>query len=231
MSRLPSALIRPRCSSTASIIDTRDVSRPEVVRRGEGIWLSTVSACTSATSGRRPSRVTVRQVPGTGSARRVRNSPEGSASAGDALVVQLEAADLVGRPVAVLHAAHQAQPGVPVALELQHHVDQMLQQPRAGDRAVLGDVADQQRGHAALLGGADQRGRHLAHLGHPAGRAVHLGRGHRLHRVQHQQRGLHRVQVAEHGGQVRLGREIQLVVQRADAVGAQPHLPRPTPRP
>ncbi|CAM5256292.1 hypothetical protein SFUMM280S_10855 [Streptomyces fumanus] len=71
--------MRPRCSRTASIIDTRDVSRPEVVRRGEGIWESTVSACTSATSGRRPSRVTVRQVPGTGSARRVRKRPLGSA--------------------------------------------------------------------------------------------------------------------------------------------------------
>ncbi len=80
MSRLPSAVIRPRCSSTASIIDTREVSRPEVVRRGEGICESTVSACTSATSGRFPSRVTVRQVPGTASARRVRNRPLGSAS-------------------------------------------------------------------------------------------------------------------------------------------------------
>ncbi|CAM5701465.1 hypothetical protein SFUMM280S_00789 [Streptomyces fumanus] len=70
--------MRPRCSRTASIIDTQDF-QSEVVRRGEGIWESTVSACTSATSGRRPSRVTVRQVPGTGSARRVRKRPLGSA--------------------------------------------------------------------------------------------------------------------------------------------------------
>ena len=131
MSRLPSALIRPRCSRTASIIETREVSRPEVVRRGEGICESTVSACTSATSGRRPSRVTVRQVPGTGSSRRVRNRPRRVGEAGDALVVQLEAADLVRRAVAVLDAADEPQAGVPVALEGQHHVHQVLQQPRA----------------------------------------------------------------------------------------------------
>ena len=95
-----------------------------------------------------------------------------------------------------------------------------------GDGAVLGDMADQQRGHAALLGGADQRAGHLADLRHAARRAVDLGGGDGLHRVEDQQGRLHRVQVAEDGGQVGLGGEIEVVVERADPVGAQPHLAR-----
>ena len=77
-------------------------------------------------------------------------------------------------PVPVLHGADQAEPGVPVALELADHVDQVLQHPRPGDRAVLGDVPDQQGGHSAFLRHPDQRGGDLADLGDAAGRAVHL---------------------------------------------------------
>ena len=107
------------------------------------------SACTSATSGRRPSSVTVTQVPGAGSVRDAeRNSPLGSASPMDAVVGELEAADLVGRPEAVLHRADHAQRRVALALEVQHDVHEVLEQPRPGDRAVLGDVADQDDGHA-----------------------------------------------------------------------------------
>ena len=53
-----------RRSSTASTIATRLESSPEVARRGDCALLGATSACTSATSGRRPSRVTVTQVPG-----------------------------------------------------------------------------------------------------------------------------------------------------------------------
>ena len=35
-----------------------------------------------------------------------------------------------------------------VAFEIQHGVDHMLQHARAGERAVLGDVADQHQGEA-----------------------------------------------------------------------------------
>ena len=65
--------------------------------------------------------------------------------------VELEAADLVGRAEAVLDRADQPQRRVPVALEVQHHVDEVLEQPRAGDRAVLGDVADEDGRDAAVL--------------------------------------------------------------------------------
>ena len=116
------------------------------------------------------------------------------------------------------------QPGVAVALEVQHDVDEVLEQPRPGDRAVLGDVADEHGRDAALLGHPDQRGRDLADLADVARRPVDLGAGDGLHRVDDQQVGLDRVDVAEDRGQVGLGGQEQVVAQCADAVGPQPHL-------
>ena len=157
------------------------------MRRGEGIW---------RVDGQRLHLGDQRAAPlqrhrQTGARHRLGAAREeeagGVGEAGDALVVQLEAADLVRRPVPVLHAAHQAEPRVPVALEVQDDVDEVLQQPRPGDRAVLGDVADQQRGHAALLGRADEGAGDLADLCHAARRAVDLGGGDGLDGVQDQQ--------------------------------------------
>ena len=153
-----------RLASTARIIATRAESRPLVARRGVGISLLATSACTSAISGRRPSRVTVTQVPGTVRRAAGQEQPAGVGQPDDADVGQVEAADLVGRAVAVLHRADQAQPGVPVALELHDDVDEVLEHPRPGDRAVLGDVPDEQGGDAARLGHLDQRGGDLADL-------------------------------------------------------------------
>ena len=150
----------------------------------------------------------------------------GVGQARDALVVQLEAADLVRRPVAVLHPSYEPQPRVAVALEAQDDVHEVLQQTRARDGAVLGDVADQERGHAAVLGGADQGAGHLPDLGDAAGGAVDLRGGDRLHGVQDQQGGFHLVQMAQHRGQVGLRRQVQVVADRPDAVGAQAYLAR-----
>ena len=84
----------------------------------------------------------------------------------------LEHADLVGRAVAVLDAAQDAEGVAGVALEIEHRVDHVLDDARAGDLAVLGDVADQHHGGAGFLGEARQRLRRGAHLGDRAGRAV-----------------------------------------------------------
>ena len=94
----------------------------------------------------------------------------------DPVVGQVEAAHLVDRAEAVLHRADHAEPGVAVALEVEDHVDDVLEDARAGDRAVLGDVADEHRGDVAGLGDPDQRGGDLLHLGDPAGHAVDVGR-------------------------------------------------------
>ena len=93
-----------------------------------------------------------------------------------------------------------------------------------GDLAVLGDVADQDGGDAALLGDRDQRGGDRPDLGDAAGHALGAGRGDGLHRVEHQQARLDRVEVAEHGRQVGLGGQVEPLVQGAHALGAQPDL-------
>ena len=144
--------------------------------------------------------------------------------ADQAVLAQVEAADLVGRPVPVLDRAHHAQLGVPVAVEVQHHVHQVLQRPRAGHRAVLGDVADQDGRQRPFLGHRGQRGRHLPDLGHPARHPVHVGGGDRLHRVDDQQPGPDGVDVPEHGVKVGLGGQEELLADRADPVRARPHL-------
>ena len=61
-----------------------------------------------------------------------------------ALAAHLEHADLVGRPEAVLGAAQQAVGVEALALQVEHRVDHVLEHLRAGDRALLGDVADQE---------------------------------------------------------------------------------------
>jgi hypothetical protein len=47
---------------------------------------------------------------------------------------------------------------VAVALELEHAVDEVLEDSRAGDGAVLRDVADEEEGDAGLLSDAQKAG-------------------------------------------------------------------------
>jgi len=75
----PSLSPARRCR-TASTMPTRAASSPEVVRLGTSSTDVPTRACTSAGSGRRPSSVTVTQVPDTGSRCWDRNSPLGSGS-------------------------------------------------------------------------------------------------------------------------------------------------------
>ena len=70
---------------------------------------------------------------------------------GEAAVGHLEQAEVVGAAEPVLHRAQEAQRVVAVAVERQHRVDHVLEHARTGDRAVLGDVTDEHRGHAARL--------------------------------------------------------------------------------
>ena len=107
---------------------------------------------------------------------------------GDAVGAEVEAADLVDRAEAVLHRPHHPEPRVAVALEVQHHVDEVLEHARAGDRAVLGDVADEHGGDVAGLGHPDQRGGDLLDLGDAAGDALDARGADGLDRVDDQQR-------------------------------------------
>ena len=76
----------------------------------------------------------------------------------------LHETELVGRAEAVLERAEHAQRVVPIALERQHGVDDVLERARPGEGAVLGDVADEQRRDPVLLREPDQPVRALAHL-------------------------------------------------------------------
>ena len=64
---------------------------------------------------------------------------------GEAGAGHLEDADLVGRAEAVLDRAQDAELVAALALEVEHGVDHVLDDARAGDLAVLGDVADEDR--------------------------------------------------------------------------------------
>ena len=58
-------------------------------------------------------------------------------------LAHLEDADLLGRPEPVLGRAQEAQRGVALAVEADDRVDEVLEGLRPGDRAVLGDVPDE----------------------------------------------------------------------------------------
>ena len=206
--------IRARCWSTATIIAIREPSSPDVVRRGRSAVAGVTSACTSARIGRRPSSDHADAGAGDRLVVPGDEQPGRVGDRDDALAGQVEAADLVDRAEPVLDRADHPQPGAALALEVQHHVDEVLEHPRAGDAAVLGDVPDQHGGDVLGLGHPDQRGRDLLDLGDAAGDAVDVGGADGLHGVDDQQLGPDRLDVAEHRAQVGLGGEVELVVDR-----------------
>ena len=70
-----------------------------------------------------------------------------------------------------------------LAFQVEHGVDNMLQHPRSGDGAFLGDVPDQEHGHTAAFRQFTQARRAFAHLRDRTGCRFHLGQGHGLDRV------------------------------------------------
>ena len=103
----------------------------------------------------------------------------------------------------------------------------MLDHARAGDLAVLGDMADQDHAGAGELGEADQRLRRAAHLGHRAGRRFGGFGPHGLDRIDHHQGGTS--SCGKRGDDVLDGgfrREFHRRVAQAQPFGAQPHLGR-----
>jgi len=74
-------------------------------------------------------------------------------------------ADLVDRTEAILIGAQDPVFAAGLAFEVEHRVDQMLEQTRSGDRAVLGDVSHEERGASGALGEFHERLRAIANLG------------------------------------------------------------------
>ena len=139
---------------------------------------------------------------------------------------QLEAADLVGCAEPILDAADHPQSRVLVALEVEDHVDEVLERARTCHRALLRDVPDEQHRNPGRLGQRGQRARDGANLGDTADDAVDVRGEHRLHGIDDQQARLDLLDVAEDGGEVGLGGEEDALVYRAGPIGTQPHLTR-----
>ena len=154
-----------------------------------------------------------------------RNRAEGLATSLQAQRRHLEHADLVGRAIAVLDAAQDAEGVAGVALEIEHGVDHVLDDARAGDLAVLGDVADQHHGGAGFLGKARQRLRRGAHLGDGAGRGIDAVGPQRLDRIDDDEVGRRALlQRRQDDLDIGLAGELHIGVAEAEPLRAQPDL-------
>ena len=85
------------------------------------------SAWTSTSSGRLPSSVAATATPGAPSESASRNAARRIGHLAQPVGGHLEDADLVGRAEAVLARAQQAQTAEALALERQHHIDDVLE--------------------------------------------------------------------------------------------------------
>ncbi|MNM56652.1 hypothetical protein D3C81_678290 [compost metagenome] len=141
-----------------------------------------------------------------------------------ATVGHAEHTQLVDRAKAVLHRPQQAQAAIGLALEIQHGVDHVLEYPRAGQRAFLGHVADQEDRRAALLGVAHQQRRAFAHLGHAAGCRLQLLGENGLDRVDHHDPRFLDAGRGDDGLDAGFGHHLELVLGQAQAPGAHGHL-------
>ena len=139
---------------------------------------------------------------------RLAEEPRRVGHAGEAGAGHLEDADLVRRPETVLDRAQDAVLAVAVALELEHAVDEVLEDARAGHGTVLRHVADEEDGDSRLLGDAQEPRGRLAHLSDGARRRAELGRVERLDRVDHADVGPRAIERRADGLELGLGKNL-----------------------
>ena len=139
----------PACrASTATIIASRFGSTPVATRRGIARSVGATSACTSSRIGRVPSSAQATAAPGSPSTVRPKTSDGSGTPTRPAPVISKTPSSFV-EPKRFFDGAQHAMRAVAVALELEDAVDEMLEHARAGDRAVLRHVADEDRRDAA----------------------------------------------------------------------------------
>ena len=133
----------------------------------------------------------------------------------------------LARPKRFFRRAQRPVGALALALELQHAVDQVLEHAGTGQRAVLGDVPDEQHRGVLRLGHAHQLARDLADLGDRARGARQVGGVQRLHRVDHAHVRALLLDRRDHRLQIGLGdhRDPQRTVA-AQPLGPQPDLRR-----
>ncbi len=98
---------------------------------------------------------------------------------------------------------------VPLALEIQHGVDDVLQRLRAGEIAVLRDVADQHDGDIFPLGCEQQMRGHFAHLSDAAGGRLEPRGKDRLDGIHDDQRRLQSLDLFENALQTGFRQQVQ----------------------
>ena len=102
----------------------------------------------------------------------------------EAVAAHAEQADLVGGTEAVFDAADDAMRVVAVALEVDDGVDDVLEELRAGEDALLGDVANEHDGRAGGFGEGDEHHGAFAKLCDRAGGGGDVGLVGHLDRVE-----------------------------------------------
>ena len=167
------------------------------------------SACTSTRIGRDPSTEHSTAEPGAFAGRSARNSFDGFGTGRSPRRRHLEDAELADGAEAVLHRADDAVRVMALAFEVQHRVDDVLERLRAGEAAVLRDVADEERRDVLALRREQQLRRRFAHLPDAAGRRLELQREHRLNRIDDHQRRLDARDLLEDPLEAGFGEQIQ----------------------
>ena len=108
-----------------------------------------------------------------------------------------------------------------IAFEVQYGIDHVLQHPRSGQAALLGDMADEDHAATALLGEARQLRRALPDLSHRARRGLQCIRPHGLDRVDHCHGGPQRDQGSQCFFEVDLGQQLHAPDIKLQAPRAQ----------
>ena len=135
-----------------------------------------------------------------------------------------EEAQLVHRAEAVLGGTHDAIAAAGFAFEIQHGVHQVLEQARACDHALLGQVADNDDGGAARLGVAHQLRGALAQLRHCPGPRARAPRLHGLDGIDDQHRRALLGGERQDRRQVRVRHHSQGVGPEGETLRTQAHL-------
>ena len=166
----------PACRArTATIIARRFGSTPVATRLGIARSLCATSAWISRRIGRVPSSAHATAAPGSPSTVRPKTSDGSGTPTRPAPVISKTPSSFV-EPNRFFDGAEHPVRAVAVALELQDAVDEVLEDARAGDRAVLRHVPDEDRRDAVRL---RRRGAGGPRLRAPARRSRARSRGRR----------------------------------------------------
>ena len=151
--------------------------------------------------------------------RRIGNTPQSA-------IGHRKDAELIDRPEPVFEGTHQPIRRMGIAFKIEDGVDHVLEHPRAGQRAFLGDMADHHDDGVRLLGQARELGCAVAHLCHRPRRRAELIGADRLDRVDHHDFGRRRLDGGDDALEADLGQQRHPAAIEPKAPCAQRHLRR-----